>query len=356
MFSNFERRGVSQELYEDSFHSRLIADRRAFSELFVTVVLFGLTLNLLSDLIWSLTDLLIDPLLVIIARISLGIIAIAGTIILFRKMLFDYLGDEATQIHDTWICLFWNHKSGIIPDLSIDYIPQYKARELVAKMSQVQREELSAALILEPPDIPEHTLIMIQSLFEIILFRNLGALHDIFAPRSLTRMIWKGPTIRDVLNNVNDIVPDELLDDTAILVPGEFDARYSRGTPGTGNLEIKWKNDLNGRINISFEVIIDYLESNIDHERLESLNPFPIEDLLARPLEWYTAESTDRIVGFMANINIAVTFDFSPYRLWRRKSHVDVLIMWLLGRLDSFRRYHDWHLAKEKAGIKNPEL
>lgn len=82
-------------------------DRKALNEILVTAILFGFTLNILSDIVLSHPSLAGDP-FVLAWNLVWGLLAAILTAVFYLKLSRLYLGEESSTNIDMRIALVWD--------------------------------------------------------------------------------------------------------------------------------------------------------------------------------------------------------------------------------------------------------
>ncbi len=125
--------GYSTNTDGESHERALEQKRQSVKEILVTAILFGLSLNILSDVLLSLPELTTDPLF--FWKASLGTCALVLTLLLFWYLLSIYLTDYRTLESQFKIALVWDITKRGLADCIPNYFPHYLLRELIKGQS-----------------------------------------------------------------------------------------------------------------------------------------------------------------------------------------------------------------------------
>jgi len=167
-------------------------DRRTLSEILITAVVFGFTLNIISDFILSLPILLANPLL-LLWYAGWSIVSLIITLYLLYRLFSLYLGDDSTIRHEFKIALIWDAEKGTIARRPIGYRPQIDATDIFETLEDKSIEEMKQIIIAGPEALQENTLHL--QLAEILMLtalsRNTSAAEgfDSFLPRRIDQIL-----------------------------------------------------------------------------------------------------------------------------------------------------------------------
>jgi len=98
-------------------HRDTAKERSHLSEIIITSILFGLTLNILADGLWSFIS---NEVYLIVASV---LMSFAVTMLILRRMIDGYLKDNCQLSYETTWCFLWNIENRKPLPFS-DYIPQ----------------------------------------------------------------------------------------------------------------------------------------------------------------------------------------------------------------------------------------
>ncbi|MBD3407599.1 MAG: hypothetical protein GF411_15895, partial [Candidatus Lokiarchaeota archaeon] len=145
MLKQMQEGGVFQSQMEP-VRERIRSDRKYLYEVLLTAIVFGLTLNILSNALWDIQSVLT---LENSWYVTLTIMSVISTVILFYLLIRQYLHDDCVKTGNITSILLWDTEKKQIVDIEPLYFFQEIAKlrmthnlELQSKM----REKLSLSL------------------------------------------------------------------------------------------------------------------------------------------------------------------------------------------------------------------
>lgn len=167
-------------------------DRRTLSEILITAVVFGFTLNIISDFVLSLPLLLAD-LFLLLWYAGWSIVSLIITLYLLYRLFSLYLGDDSTIKHEFKIALIWDVEKGAIARRPIGYRPQIDATDIFDTLEGKSIEEMKQIIITGPEALQESTLHL--QLAEILILTALSRNtsfakgFDSFSPKRIDQLL-----------------------------------------------------------------------------------------------------------------------------------------------------------------------
>ncbi len=140
--------GLARKPWEQIESSSLFSDLRekalAVKEVLFTAVVFGLTMNILSDFLLSLPLLMSDPL--ILWRVTLAGLSIVVTILILYRLTSLYFSKESQDEQELLLTIVWDKRTGGIAQSDLGYMPHLLANRVWTELSDELRSELSGVI------------------------------------------------------------------------------------------------------------------------------------------------------------------------------------------------------------------
>ncbi|MBD3407593.1 MAG: hypothetical protein GF411_15865 [Candidatus Lokiarchaeota archaeon] len=145
MLRQMQEGGVSQSQMEP-VRERIRSDRKYLYEVLLTAIVFGLTLNLLSNALWDIQYVLSFE---NSWYVTLTIVSAISTVVLFYLLIRQYLRDDCVRIGNITAILLWDVKKKQIVDIEPLYLFQEIAKLRMTNNLELQskmKEKLSLSL------------------------------------------------------------------------------------------------------------------------------------------------------------------------------------------------------------------
>ncbi len=288
--------------YSDDTSRRITRLRKEQWNIIITAILFGLTLNLVADFINS----FVDPSVLPMTILYRGVVALVAFLVTIGVMVFLVIRDfreECVKEREIELTFFFNTDTGE-PYSGSYYHPTDRLAMEFERANQKQKTELTKLVNEAYATLDNSKLLPFQELLTIYELTHREVPIDGESERIsfMDKVALKQSPIGDYFRAYD------------FKVPGSFDSDYvyqksePKGPLTKGNLTINWKNGYHGKMTIEFE----YSQGFIGQHDI---------DLLRRP-------SSGHLSVYYLVTNIVLKTEFSPVRLFFRRSNVEVLIEW----------------------------
>jgi len=288
--------------YSDDTPIRIKKLRKEQWDIIITAILFGLTLNLVADFINSFADPSIQT-MTIFYRGVVASVAFLVTIGVMVLVVIRNFREECVKEREIELVFFFNSDTGE-PYSSSYYHPTDRLAIEFTRSDQKQKTELTKLVKDASVRLDNSKLLPFQ---ELLTIYELTHREHSFEGQS-ERISFK-----DKVALKQSLIGEHILA-YDFKVPGSFDSDYDyqksvpKGPLTKGTLTIDWKKGYHGKMTIEFEYTQGVILQND-------------RDLLLRPR-----------IGFLKVYklitNIVVKTEFSPMRLFFRRSNVEALIDW----------------------------
>lgn len=251
-------------LQNDSQTAGTDIDRRTLNEILITAVVFGFTLNIISNFILSLPVLLADPVM-LIWNVGWSVGSTIVTLYLLYRLFSLYLGDDSNIEKEFRIAIIWNVEDGAVTNRATGYRPQMDALDIFTSLDSKRTEEIRQIVKAGPKALHESSLPI--QLSEVLLLATLARLT------SVGRGVFTPTRLGDIPHGENAFATSDFAD-TEIHLLGNWRAKRVINDDQSRSFEISWKRPFHG--SVSFELGIekvDWFEDAPD-ERLASVDSF----------------------------------------------------------------------------------
>lgn len=322
-------------------------DRRTLKEILIIGVIFGLTLNLISDFISSFPLLLSDP---FHFTWMIGWFSISGvaTVFLLIRLSTQYLGDESKIDHEIRISIIWDVQNGCIASRQTGYRPQLDAMEFDRNINEEQRALITDALSKGIESFQETNL---------PIFVAESVLVDFLIRRSRVTDWMLKDSVGSLIPEDNFLLP-EISRRESIGFPGKGSIDYDRHSNRESELVLKWKKGYKGslRMRITLDRVA-WFEEKPDRQIAMSAGIPELAQLISeigklahKADPKYIPEfpeltlAEEKPTGFIKT-DFIVSFEgrFSPIRLLFGWSRIEELIRWTKGFIESNLAGLDWY-------------
>ncbi|MBD3408423.1 MAG: hypothetical protein GF411_20030 [Candidatus Lokiarchaeota archaeon] len=320
-------------------------NRRLFIELLITSIVFGVTLNLISDLISSVYEQFI---------LQVALVASIVTILLLYGMFRMILAPITPFEKEIQLTLIWDSKSGSFHHRDTGYFPQKILQGMLGGNPKQIYVPYQTRLKQTPVQILMNDADLITELTEILLF-------DIF--NRITAGIKESDliplnTFYDGSKWKNDAICDRL-DDLKIPMQQLGRPKYKRTKDkGGGKLTIKFKGGLLGTYSLEFKLKkIDWFEDVPDSDMVidsfyldefakavvqiaEIYQQISPEIFEKRKLDIPTKKTKSPIIR--ADVAIKIKFKFSSTIFYIKPRWIHDKEKWVTSFTSSFSEIIDW--------------
>ena len=296
--------------YSDNTSKRIHRLRKEQWDIIITAIVFGLTLNLLSDFISSFYDSSVES-ITLLYRGVVASLAIGFTIVIMICLIIRNMRDECKTERKIQLSFFFDADTGI-PYPVDRYIPAARLEIAFTNSGEKQKENLTQLVknASKSRDIKELIPILeLLTLFEITQRSVPIDGESVFFP------------LKDKLRLEHPLTGLQLAG-YYFKVPGCFDLEYKQYEK-SASIDITWKNGYHGKMSIDFVFDYSFL---ILSEKYLTLVPKPNQLL--------------HIFQLISHVNIRT--NFSPLRLFFRKSNIEQLINWSNQLSDRLVHTADW--------------
>ncbi len=309
-------------------------ESKILKELIITVVVLGLSLNILANSIWSLFDIPSNP-IVILYKASVAALAVLTIIILGVYLARLHFKDLSRTQASFRTVLIWDSKTGSVPPLNYAsfYEPQ-NTLNLLADNNDTKETLRNYLKDTNKTNFPE----VARQLFERVLLLIITS--------------WRGPTdlkhmtkcFKDFYRYENFLVPESQYDTVALSIPGEYDAYYGVTHLEGGKLLIRWKDGINGTLIISFGTQVRsavYTTEKTGRKEWHRLSGVALTDSLNPDI--------DSKGLIRATFNVLIQARLSPFDLSLGRNHSRELFSWIKLLEGNLRKFMDWDYARFRA-------
>jgi len=287
------------EIERDLYHSPLpevIEQQNEMYEFMLTVIVLALTLNLVSNVIWSLQETLAWSIIVFV----LSVLSTIAVLLTIAKRRFSRVSTLMRNIHVT---VAWDPKNQEFPELPylVGYGPQTRLHKAVKRLETDQKQQLGELISNMPPSYfaeknPVPHRIILDMIYRILLnLRNIqGRL-----PGIARHIDIQG-------EHLDQVIYFTECDEPIMILPGTFQVSVASGEFNAKKLVIKWNGSWRGKLIMD----ISCRTSTGDAPRV-------IDGLTHGPtiIGLHSSESIDESDFIILDYDIAITASFNPYIL-----------------------------------------
>lgn len=342
-------------------------DKQTLNEILITAVVFGLTLNLISDLISSLPTLIIQlDYITLIWKIGWFVGSLVATLILLSTLSAYYLGNESRIEHEFRIALVWNTTSDdIFKSLSI-YRPQMVSNAIADVLDNKSLEEIKSVVRLGVESLRKSDYPL--RFVETILIKALSDLSNIDLEQLVSKDVSKiFPSKSSILRTIFN---------RSIHMIGKWTVSYKQVDNNESIIVIEWPRKLRWpKSSITFNIKVgqvDWFEIKPDihlasfdnfysNEFGQALNEFWIEMMkidpygFSEPPKIEIPEKTP--TGYIrSDIHLRVKTNFSPLALQRGWGNTPLLLEWTKYLLNTIRWTLDWPMYLQQQLLTHQQM
>ncbi len=351
-------------LQNDSQTAGTDIDRRTLNEILITAVVFGFTLNIISNFILSLPVLLADPVMLIWnAGWSMGSIIV--TLYLLNRLFSLYLGDDSNIEGEFRIAIIWTVEDGTITNKATGYRPQMDALDIIASLDSKRTDEIRQIVKAGPKALHESSLPI--QLSEVLLLTTLARLT------SVGREVINPTRLGEIPHSENVFATSDFAE-TEIYLLGNWRAKCVTNDDQSRSFEITWKRPFHG--SVSFELGIEKVDwfEDAPEEHLASFDSF-YQYEFARGMSsyWKIMKDADpKVFSILPNLkvpeiqptgsirsDIKVKFHakFSPIYLQFGWRNTKIMLPWIKGPLVGLIVLLDWPMyCQVIRGAQKPDF
>ncbi len=339
-------------------------DRRTLNEILITAVVFGFTLNIISNFILSLPVLLADPVLLIWnASWSMGSTIV--TLYLMYRLFSLYLGDDSNIEKEFRITIIWNVEDGAVTNKATGYRPQLDAPDILASLDSKRIEEIRQIVKAGPKALHESSLPI--QLSEVLLLSTLARIT------SVGRGVLTPIRLGDIPHGENVFATSDFAD-TEIHLLGNWRARRVIDDNQSRTFEIKWKRPFHGSASLEIGIEkVDWFEDAPD-ERLASFDSFyQYEFTRGMSSFWKIMKDADPKIfsglpdlmvpenqptgSIRSDIKVKFHAKFSPIYLQFGWGNTKMMLPWIKGTLVALITLLDWPMYRHVIrGAQQPDI
>ncbi len=319
---------------EESHLERIQRIRGEQWNIIITAILFGLTLNLISDFISSSYDISVDP-TTWATRGGVAGLASLSTVLIMWRLAVRTLRPSCKIEREIQISYFFDRDTGL-PHRVVGYPPSEKFLFEFTRSTEKQRDEFTQT-IRKASESPTSAT---SELLDLVPFLELLTISEITHRREPFDGEYEPKPLKDKIRMKKSPIGQHI-QPYAFKAPGAYVLDYSQQEKG-GRIDLQWKNGCSGRVSISFEFTVGFV-----HKQRENLKLEPI--------------TGEKLHLFELISRIHLQTNFSPTRLLFKISNVEKLINWskqLINRLvstadwDTFTRpYKEAKENSESSGV-----
>jgi hypothetical protein len=344
-------------LQNDSQTAGTDIDRRTLNEILITAVVFGFTLNIISNFILSLPILLADPVMLIWnTGWSMGSTIV--TLYLLYRLFSLYLGDDSNIEKEFRIVIIWNVEDGTVTNRATGYRPQMDAFDIFASLDCKRTEEIRQIVKAGPKALHESSLPI--QLSEVLLLSTLARIT------SVGRGVLTPIRLGNIPHGENVFATSDLAD-TEIHLLGNWRVRRVIDDNQSRTFEIKWKRPFHG--SASFEIGIEKVDwfKDASDERLASFDSFYQYDFTRGMSSiWKIMKNADPKIfselpdlmvpenqptdSIRSDIKVKFHARFSPIFLQFGWRNIKKLLPWIKGTLVGLIMLLDWPTYRQVIG------
>jgi len=333
-----------EEIFKESGTEK---DRRTLNEIIITAVVFGFTLNIISDFILSFPILLVDTFMFGWYFFWSGV-SFLGTLYLLYRLFSLYLGDDSSIEHEFMIAIVWGAKDGS-PRRRRDtgYNPQVKAPAIFAALDDKSKERIQEVVKSGPEALQESSLPI--QLSEVLFLDNLTLLM------SIGKNIFPSIPLHTILKTENVFVTSDLAN-TDFHYFGEWKANCEVAKNGSRTLRISWKGPFHGSVSFKIEIVKVGWFNDFPDETIDDF--YSYEYAKTSSLFWKLIKEADPKTfsnfpdvmipqvqptgSIRSDVSIKVNAKFSPIYLQYGWGKTDQTIPWLKSQIWSLFLLLDW--------------
>ncbi len=246
------------------FSDKVYENRLALSEIIITAIIFGMTLNLISNFLWEIPEILESPYHIIISALSSIV-----TVILFWVIAKKYFGQEWMYERKFETAIYIDSQTNSVLDLDETYVPLIIAEFLVKYISDNERNEFFNSIRAIFAEEKEINLVPLSIFFGKILRFKLGYLADMLDNQ-------QKPSLQDIMNERNNI-KYYIAKTSPLSTISDFVFRDSEFEDDCGEIILNKSKGYVAEMKVSFRVVphFTYLsETDFQRMKLHSITPF----------------------------------------------------------------------------------
>jgi hypothetical protein len=316
----FSRKSNSEQLREE---------RKKIKEVMITAILFGLTLNLLSNFLYDIPNSLVNP----ISWFWFGV-SLVGTLYFARVLIRQYVGAYSKFDTNFVAYLVWDTEDGKFVRLSPLYQPQIIGRYQFNLLSTKEQAILQSKLQSDPRNISKQDQSILLDLF-LDIFRYKLRKGNYFSKN-------RPHSIRGIGQKKDDVDVSFYSED----VPGQYELRTKRQNSDSAVLELSWSNQYHGQIDIEIKCIgtsrTDYRIILSEHIP-DNQRDIVYWEHLRSVFEYPGQEPRDISKYGMVQFEVMMNAEFSPEKLGLGRAKVQESIEWVERFFNLMTLQFGWH-------------
>ncbi len=312
---------IEQNLYQSPL-MEVEKQQNEMIELILITIVIALTLNLVSDVIWSIQG----------TQVWSGIILLLSfllTVAVFLRILKKRFGRVCRISRTFHITVAWDQKMLDFPNFPYigGYTPQSILHYASNRLDKVKKRNLSESIAKMPLSSSIEFKPVPHRIILDMIYKQLRELPKLQGrlPGAIRHADIQG-------NKQEQILVFTKKDDPVMILPGTFDATFTTGEYNSGKLIIEWNKSWRGKL--AFE---------ISNRTSEGHQPRTIPLVLPVPniLGLTSSESVDERNLIILDYDITVSASFNPFILAFNRYRTRELLDWTKDVIDHFWRM-DW--------------
>jgi len=311
---------------------QLSEERKKIKEVVITAILFGLTLNLLSNFLYDIPNSLVNPISWLWFVISL-----IGTLFFARILIRQYIGAYSKFGTSFSVYLVWDTENGKLARLSPLYQPQIIGRYQFDLLGTKEKAILQNKLQSDPRIISERDQSILLDLF-LDIFRYKLRKGNYFSKNRPHLIQSIGPRGEDI--DVSFYSVD---------VPGQYDLKTKYQNSDSANLELSLSSKYHALIDVEIKCTgtsrTDYrviLPERIPDDQRDIVYWEHLNPIFEHPEQEPRDASKYGLVQFEITMNV----EFSPEKLGLGGLKVQESIEWVERFFSLMKSQFGWYQQK----------